>query len=147
MTHRSTGKGPTYGEFSFPSSGTTWVKGYARGGRVSATNTVVQKPAPTMKARSAKPQESSCMKVGGMVGKMASLKPSASVQSTPKKMNVKSRLSAGTTATEMKKGGEVHSDIVKDKAIVKKAIRMHDDQLHGGKATHLKTLRRGGKTS
>lgn len=165
MSHKSTGRGPSYGEFSFPSSDTTWVRGYARGGRVKtgakppamtsmdapmASGTGMAKPAPTMKPRANKGIKAQApigitMKQGGMVGKMASLDPKAKVSTTPKKMNVKSRLSAGTTATEMKQGGRIHSDAVADKKIVKKAMRMHDDQLHGGKETHLANLRRGGK--
>lgn len=37
-------------------------------------------------------------------------------------------------------------DIKQDKAMVKKAVRMHDKQLHGGKRTDLKTLNKGGVT-
>ena len=35
-------------------------------------------------------------------------------------------------------------DIKQDKAIVKKAFKMHDDQLHEGKKTNLTKLARGG---
>jgi hypothetical protein len=47
------------------------------------------------------------------------------------------------------KGGETmakmkHDDIVEDKKIVKKAIGMHDKQLHGGKKTELASLKKGG---
>lgn len=46
-----------------------------------------------------------------------------------------------------KKGGEMkHEDIKLDKKIVKKAVSMHDKQLHGGKKTNLAALKRGGKT-
>jgi hypothetical protein len=31
-----------------------------------------------------------------------------------------------------------------DKKMAKKAVRMHDDQLHGGKKTNLKALKQGG---
>lgn len=45
-----------------------------------------------------------------------------------------------------KKGGEVMDkmDIKQDKAIVKKAVKMHDKQLHGGKKTNLAKLAKGG---
>jgi hypothetical protein len=44
---------------------------------------------------------------------------------------------------KMAKGG-MHEDIKMDKKIVKKAVKMHDDQLHGGKKTNLTKLARGG---
>ena len=46
-----------------------------------------------------------------------------------------------------KEGGEVkHEDIKLDKKIVKKAVAMHDKQMHGGKKTNLSTLKKGGTT-
>lgn len=47
----------------------------------------------------------------------------------------------GGTMAKMK-----HDDIVEDKKIVKKAIGMHDKQLHGGKKTELAGLKKGGCT-
>jgi hypothetical protein len=47
-----------------------------------------------------------------------------------------------------KEGGEVkHDDIKMDKKVVKKAVAMHDKQLHGGKKTDLKGLKKGGATA
>jgi len=45
-----------------------------------------------------------------------------------------------------KKGGETMDkmDIKQDKAIVKKAVKMHDKQLHAGKKTNLTKLAKGG---
>lgn len=44
-----------------------------------------------------------------------------------------------------KEGGSMkHSDVKMDKKVVKKAVKMHDEQLHGGKKTDLKTLKKGG---
>jgi hypothetical protein len=40
-----------------------------------------------------------------------------------------------------------HEDIVEDKKLVKKAVGMHDKQLHGGKKTKLAGLKKGGPTS
>ena len=40
-----------------------------------------------------------------------------------------------------------HSDIAEDKKLVKKAIGMHDNQLHGGKKTKMSGLKKGGPTS
>jgi len=42
-------------------------------------------------------------------------------------------------------GGSMHDDVVEDKKLIKKAIKMHDDQLHGGKKTSLSKLKKGGK--
>ena len=41
-------------------------------------------------------------------------------------------------------GAMKHSDIKMDKKVVKKAVGMHDKQLHGGKKTNLTKLARGG---
>ena len=40
-----------------------------------------------------------------------------------------------------------HDDIKQDKQMIKKAVKMHDDQLHGGKKTNLTKLSGGGRTS
>lgn len=40
-----------------------------------------------------------------------------------------------------------HSDISEDKKLVKKAVSLHDKQLHGGKKTDMKSLKKGGVTS
>jgi hypothetical protein len=40
--------------------------------------------------------------------------------------------------------GKGHSDVAMDKKVVKKAVGMHDKQLHGGKKTNLTKLARGG---
>lgn len=47
---------------------------------------------------------------------------------------------------KFREGGETmkHSDVKMDKAVVKKAVKMHDDQLHGGKKTNLSKLAKGG---
>lgn len=46
---------------------------------------------------------------------------------------------------KMAKGGITkHEDIKMDKKVVKKAVGMHDKQLHGGKKTNLSKLARGG---
>ena len=46
-----------------------------------------------------------------------------------------------------KDGGVMKDDMKQDKAMVKKAVGMHDKQLHGGKKTYLAKLKKGGKTS
>ena len=40
--------------------------------------------------------------------------------------------------------GEMKADVKQDKSMIKKAVKMHDDQLHGGKKTNLTKLARGG---
>jgi hypothetical protein len=44
----------------------------------------------------------------------------------------------------MKEGGMAKDDKKQDKAMVKKAVGMHDKQQHGGKKTNLATLKKGG---
>jgi hypothetical protein len=52
-----------------------------------------------------------------------------------------------------KKGGQTMAkedmkmDKAQDKAMIKKAVGMHDKQLHGGKKTNLATLKNGGRTA
>jgi hypothetical protein len=41
-------------------------------------------------------------------------------------------------------GAMKHSDIKMDKKVVKKAVGMHEKQLHGGKKSNLSTLNKGG---
>jgi len=44
-----------------------------------------------------------------------------------------------------KKGGIMKdADLAQDKKMVKRAVKMHDDQLHGGKKTNLTGLKKGG---
>ena len=44
--------------------------------------------------------------------------------------------------------GEMKSDIAQDKKLIKKALKMHDQQEHkGGKGTNLSKLKKGGVTS
>ena len=48
---------------------------------------------------------------------------------------------------KMKTGGSVksHDDVAADKQLIKKAFKMHDDQLHEKKRTNLSKLCSGGK--
>ena len=51
----------------------------------------------------------------------------------------------------LKKGGSVKAegmkkDLAQDKKMVKKAVGMHDKQMHGGKKTDLASLKKGGCT-
>jgi hypothetical protein len=44
----------------------------------------------------------------------------------------------------MKSGGMAHSDMKMDKKVVKKAVGMHEKQLHGGKKSDMSKLKSGG---
>ena len=44
----------------------------------------------------------------------------------------------------MKEGGATHSDVKMDKKVVKKAVGMHEKQLHGGKKSDMSKLKSGG---
>jgi len=46
-----------------------------------------------------------------------------------------------------KEGGAMKSDIKQDKAMAKKAVGMHEAQLHGGKKSNLMKLKNGGSAS
>jgi hypothetical protein len=48
----------------------------------------------------------------------------------------------GMAKKGMKEGGM--ADMAQDKKTVKKAVKMHDEQLHGGKKTNLTKLKKGG---
>jgi hypothetical protein len=47
-------------------------------------------------------------------------------------------------STILKEGGYMKDDMKQDKSMVKKAVGMHDKQLHGGKKTDLAKLKKGG---
>lgn len=45
------------------------------------------------------------------------------------------------------KGGVMKNDMMQDKAMAKKAVGMHESQLHGGKKSNLTKLAKGGSAS
>jgi hypothetical protein len=45
------------------------------------------------------------------------------------------------------KGGVMKNDMMQDKAMAKKAIGMHESQLHGGKKSNMAKLKNGGSAS
>ncbi len=45
---------------------------------------------------------------------------------------------------KFKEGGAMKNDMKQDKAMVKKAVGMHDKQMHGGKKTDMAALKKGG---
>jgi hypothetical protein len=46
-----------------------------------------------------------------------------------------------------KKGGVMKNDMMQDKAMAKKAVGMHESQMHGGKKSNLTKLAKGGSAS
>jgi hypothetical protein len=46
-----------------------------------------------------------------------------------------------------KEGGAMKNDMMQDKAMVKKAVGMHESQLHGGKKSNMTKLAKGGSAS
>jgi hypothetical protein len=60
-------------------------------------------------------------------------------------VSVAKEFNKADTGKKFREGGTMkHSDIKMDKKVVKKAVKMHDDQLHGGKKTNLSSLKKGG---
>ena len=46
-----------------------------------------------------------------------------------------------------KEGGAMKNDMMQDKAMAKKAVGMHESQLHGGKKSNMTKLAKGGSAS
>lgn len=127
--HKTTGKGPVYGEFNFAKGGVVYVKGYMRGGKVAEVTGNVEKSKKKM-------AEGGLLNLTQKATSLDNPRPSGI---TPTKVNVKARMSPN-----YKQGGMVHADAKQDKALIKKAIRQHDVNLHGGAKDPIK-LRNGGK--
>ena len=155
------GKGPTYGEFTFPKGDVTYVRGYARGGTVKSFSgggpvNLPTKPAagpnipkPSDSVNIPKPKDSLKKPVtfagggpapqpvpGGGVGGSGKLL--GELMGQPKKNEI------GKDSRKYARGGAVHPDLKEDKALIKKAFGMHDTQLHESKRTNLSTLKKGG---
>jgi len=62
-------------------------------------------------------------------------------------VKVAKEFSKESKGLKFKEGGAMKDDMKQDKSMVKKAVGMHDKQLHGGKKTDLAKLKKGGKTS
>lgn len=60
--------------------------------------------------------------------------------------SVAKEFNAADKGKKFSKGGETmdKKDLAQDKKVVKKAVSMHDKQLHGGKKTDLAKLKKGG---
>jgi hypothetical protein len=60
-------------------------------------------------------------------------------------MSVAKDFNQADKGKKFKEGGMMDKeDLAQDKKVVKKAVKMHDDQLHGGKKTDLAKLKKGG---
>ena len=62
-------------------------------------------------------------------------------------IKVAKEFSKESKGMKFKEGGAMKDDMKQDKSMVKKAVGMHDKQLHGGKKTNLAKLKKGGKAS
>ena len=61
-------------------------------------------------------------------------------------VKVAKEFNAADKGRKFSRGGEMkHDDIIEDKKMVKKAVGMHEKQLHGGKKADLSKLCGGGK--
>lgn len=78
---------------------------------------------------------------GGLAGRIASKTKPTAAGLPPRQMNAKSRF-----VPKMSDGGKVHDDAKQDKVMIKKAIRQHDKNMHGGKTEKI-VLKKGGKIS
>lgn len=98
-------------------------KTFKKGGEIMATkkNPFMEMIAKKKEAAAKKPAKATTSDMGGMMKKGGSVK-------------------------KMAMGGMAKDDTKKDKAIVKKAVGMHDKQQHSGKKTDLATLKKGGMT-
>lgn len=82
--------------------------------------------------------QSKLFKEGGEIMKPVDMKKNPGVAKLPTAVRNKMGF--------MKKGGMACDDKSQDKAMIKKAVKQHDDQLHGGKKTKL-ALKSGGMCS
>ena len=79
-------------------------------------------------------------------GKGPESRPDLQKVNKPKTLHGKSQLfkKGGETMAKSDSKEDMKMDIKQDKAIIKKAVGMHDKQLHGGKKTNLSKLAKGG---
>ena len=65
------------------------------------------------------------------------------------KQSVGQDFAAADKGKKFKGGGmakeDMKMDMAKDKKLIKKAVDMHDKQMHGGKKTDMSELKKGGK--
>ena len=62
-------------------------------------------------------------------------------------VKVAKEFSKESKGLKFKEGGDMkHSDMAMDKKVIKKAVGMHEKQLHGGKKSDMTNLKKGGVT-
>jgi hypothetical protein len=59
-------------------------------------------------------------------------------------IKVAKEYSEASKGQTFKEGGAMKNDMKQDKSMVKKAVGMHDKQMHGGKKTDMTKLKKGG---
>lgn len=62
-------------------------------------------------------------------------------------IKVAKEYSEASRGQTFKEGGAMKNDMMQDKAMTKKAVGMHEKQLHGGKKSNLTKLAKGGSAS
>ena len=62
-------------------------------------------------------------------------------------VKVAKKYSQASKGQTFKEGGTMKNDMMQDKAMTKKAVGMHEKQLHGGKKSNLTKLAKGGSAS
>jgi hypothetical protein len=62
-------------------------------------------------------------------------------------IKVAKEYSQASKGQKFKEGGAMKNDMMQDKAMTKKAVGMHEKQLHGGKKSNLTKLKNGGSAS
>lgn len=62
-------------------------------------------------------------------------------------IKVAKEYSEASRGQTFKEGGAMKNDMMQDKAMAKKAVGMHESQLHGGKKSNLTKLAKGGSAS
>jgi hypothetical protein len=109
-------------------------KTFKKGGDIMAT-----KRNPKMMAALMAAKRKPVMPVGGQMGMDNQMMQAGTPQpGTPAMMK------KGGKVKKMAKGGMAKDDMAQDKKVIKKAVGMHDKQMHGGKKTNLATLKKGG---
>jgi len=93
--------------------------------------------------RSESGKEQAAARKEGIVAKRTKMQ-DAGIAEKNSDMMPGSEYKKGGSVKKMAMGGITKDDTKKDKAIVKKAVGMHDRQMHGGKKTDLATLKKGG---
>jgi hypothetical protein len=110
-------------------------KTFKKGGDIMAT-----KRNPKMMAALMAAKRKPVMPVGGQMGMDNQMMQAGTPQPGTPAMPMKK----GGKVKKMAKGGMAKDDMAQDKKVIKKAVGMHDKQMHGGKKTNLATLKKGG---